>query len=174
LNNLNNEGVIRPVLFVGVILFSLFHVALVSVPAHANRGPLLKGDTTELAVVGADRGETLTHVTVRVVDTFLERYLGLSRYNRIDTGTGMWFVYDREDTRSFVMRDMRFPLNIVFVDNHRRITRIFRASVERERPLTHYRGRGQWVLEVPMGWSRRHNVTPGDRVVDLGRHRSGE
>jgi uncharacterized membrane protein (UPF0127 family) len=129
----------------------------------------LRSDTVELAVVD-HRGETLTTVRAFVSSTPIERYLGLSGTDRLDTGTGMWFEYPDADTRSFVMRDMRYPLDIVFVGDDGRINRIKSAPVESP-PLTKYMGWARWVLEVNAGWARRHGVTAGDSVAVLGRSR---
>jgi len=84
-------------------------------------------DTTVLTVT-SEQGETVTSVTAKIADRPLLRYLGLSGTDRLDTGTGMWFVYSAPDTRAFVMREMNYPIDIVFVDETRRITRIHSAA----------------------------------------------
>lgn len=133
-------------------------------PTHAT--DLLREDTAVVAVVN-EEGDTLDQLMVSISSTPLERYLGLSETERLDTGTGMWFVYPAPDTRAFVMRGMKYPLDIVFVDEARKITTIHSAPVEDTKPLTRYRGWGQWILEVPMGWAKQHGVKPGDRVLTL-------
>lgn len=120
-------------------------------------------DTTVLTVTNKE-GETVTTVTAKIADQPLLRYRGLSGTDRLDTGTGMWFVYSAADTRVFVMRDMNYPIDIVFVDGRRRIHQIHSAPVEDQTPLTRYAGWARWVLEVPYGWARRNRIRPGFTV----------
>lgn len=143
----------------GALVVFGFPFFVLSYPSHAAEGY----DTTVLAVT-SDKGETITWVTAKIADRPLLRYLGLSGTDRLDTGTGMWFVYARPDTRAFVMRDMNYPIDIIFVDQHRTITEIHSAPVEDTKPHTHYRGWARWVLEVPYHWARRNRVQPGDRI----------
>ncbi|MFB6352576.1 MAG: DUF192 domain-containing protein [Halobacteriales archaeon] len=119
-------------------------------------------DATTVTVVDAD-GTELGTVEVRVADTVRERYTGLSDTDSLGPNEGMLFVHDAEGRHAYVMRDMAFPIDIVFVGADRRITAIHHAEVE-EPPLTRYRGRGKWVLEVPYNWTVEHGVEVGDRI----------
>ena len=117
---------------------------------------------TTVAVDDED-GTTLGTVQVRVADTFRERYTGLSNTESLGPNEGMLFVHDEEGEHAYVMRDMAFPIDIVFVDANRTITAIHHAETE-SRPYTRYRGTGKYVLEVPYGWTTDHGVEVGDRV----------
>ena len=75
----------------------------------------------------------------------------------------MLFVHGDAGNYAYVMRDMAFPIDIVFIGPDRHITTIHHAEVE-EPPLTRYRGYARWVLEVPYRWTDRHGVAVGDRV----------
>lgn len=79
----------------------------------------------------------------------------------------MLFVYDKPSNHTFVMRDMDFGIDIVYVDAHRRITRIHRAPEppeDADGEEFRYPGYGQYVLEVNLGWTARHNISEGDRI----------
>lgn len=153
---------LRCVKYISICLGLLISI---SVAPEVEAADDLRGDTIRLAVVNQE-GETLTTVTAAVSSTPLERYLGLSGTDRLDTGTGMWFVYSKADTRTFVMRGMNYPLDIVFVNGQSRISEIISAPVETS-PLTHHSGWARWVLEVNRGWARRHQVSAGDSIVIL-------
>ena len=114
---------------------------------------LLDGDGTELATVDA-----------WVADTWSKQYTGLSDTDALDDGRGMLFVFDGEDDRAFVMRDMAFPLDMVFVAADGTITTIHHAPVESDGDLTQYTGRAKYVLEVPMGYTNETGVEVGDRI----------
>jgi uncharacterized membrane protein (UPF0127 family) len=80
----------------------------------------------------------------------------------------MLFVFDREGERTFVMRDMDFPLDIIFIGADGRITQIHHAPVPppntSEGELTPYRGQAKWVLEVQRGYTEQNNITTGNLV----------
>ena len=124
------------------------------------------GDATRVVVTDDDR--TLGAVTAAVADTRSERYRGLSETAALAPDEGMLFVFHGEARRSFVMREMSFGLDIVFVDADRRITAIHHAEPPSpetpESELRRYTGRAKWVLEVNRNWTTRHNVTVGDRM----------
>lgn len=127
--------------------------------------PPVTGPPTGTQVVVTDQhGATLGTVTVSVADTPTERYLGLSNTDPLGPDEGMWFVFDSEGDRAFVMRDMGYPLDIVFVGANGTITAIHHAPVPDGRPLKRYEGRAKWVLEVSEGWTTEHGVAVGDRV----------
>ncbi|SFR30443.1 MULTISPECIES: DUF192 domain-containing protein [Halorubrum] len=133
--------------------------------AAANPTLLITGyDTATVEAVDGETGETLATVEARVADGFVKRYVGLSATDDLDAGEGMLFVHADAAERAYVMRDMAFPLDIVFADANGTVTTIHEAAPE-SRPLTRYEGTGRYVLEVPRGWSERHGVEPGDRLV---------
>ena len=141
-------------------------LVLLAVAAVAATNPafLITGyDTTTVEAVD-DTGESLATVEARVADGFLKQYVGLSATDDLDAGEGMLFVHGDAAERAYVMRDMAFPIDIVFVDTDGTVTTIHEAAPE-SGSLTRYEGTGKYVLEVPRGWSERHGVDPGDRLV---------
>jgi uncharacterized membrane protein (UPF0127 family) len=113
--------------------------------------------------------EVLATVEVRVADTYEKRYTGLSDTESLEAGEGMLFVHQEEGQYAYVMRDMDFPLDIVFTDANGTITAIHHAPVPPEGTsgdeLTRYRGTGKYVLEVPMGYTNQTGIETGDRIV---------
>ncbi|GGN98660.1 DUF192 domain-containing protein [Haloarcula pellucida] len=134
------------------------------------------GTTTETAtqsenattVAVRDDAERLATVEVRIADTGPKRYLGLSNTTSLEPNEGMLFVHDEEGEYGYVMRDMDFPLDIIFVDANGTITTIHHAPLPpegtSESELKEYSGQGKYVLEVNRGWANRTGVTVGDRV----------
>lgn len=119
-------------------------------------------------VFRSQNGTELGRVDAMVADDRTERYTGLSDTEELDRDEGMVFVYRVTADRTFVMRDMDFPLDIVFVAGDGTITEIAHAPVEDDSELTQYTGRARWVVEVNRGWTTDHGVAVGDEVrVDL-------
>jgi len=114
-----------------------------------------------------DDGRVLGTVRVRIADTPQQRYVGLSETASLGPDEGMLFVHDEAATHAYVMRNMSFPLDILFVAPNGTITTIHHAPVppEGQSDLRRYEGDGQYVLEVNRGWTNRTGVSVGDRVA---------
>ena len=120
-------------------------------------------DTATVEAVDGETGESLATVEARVADGLAKQYVGLSATDELAADEGMLFVHDGAGEHAYVMRDMAFGLDIVFAAPNGTVTEIHEATPE-QRPYTRYRGTGQFVLEVPRGWSERNGVKPGDRL----------
>jgi len=87
---------------------------------------------------------------------------GLQAYNKLDPNRGLWFPFTTKRNASFHMGEVRFPIDIIFVDENK-INKIV-ASVKP-------RQMGCWssictdVLEVNGGWCVRNGISIGDEVV---------
>ncbi|EMA66369.1 hypothetical protein C461_12064 [Halorubrum aidingense JCM 13560] len=140
-------------------------VGIAVVAALATNPAVLVGDydTTTVEAVDGETNESLATVEVRIADGIAKRYVGLSATESIGPDEGMLFVHDEAGEYAYVMRDMAFAIDIVFVAPDGTVTEIHEAEPE-SRPLTEYRGTGRYVLEVPRGWSARNDVEPGDRI----------
>ena len=118
------------------------------------------------------RGQTLWVYDVWVADTGPERYQGLSGTESLPADTGLLFVYDQEAAdRAIVMREMHYPIDVVFIDGSGTVTTVRSATPEPGVPddeLTHYTGRARWILEVPHGTAERHAIVSGTSVRITG------
>lgn len=151
-------------------------VALAIVLAVGLGGPAIDStgdrgiDTSEATVTFTDEdGSTLGVVDVAVAENRTERYRGLSNTSPLEPDTGMLFVFESEANRSFVMRNMNYPIDMVFVGANGTVTAIHHAEVEENDDpgddLTRYRGRAKWVVEVPYQWTTDHGVEVGHTVT---------
>ncbi|AFK18209.1 DUF192 domain-containing protein [Haloferax mediterranei ATCC 33500] len=158
----------RTALFVAAVLVTVGSVVYLTNPALIP-GTASEYERTTLTVVDTETGETLTTVDARVADTYPKRYIGLSEAESLGANEGMWFIHDNTGTYAYAMRDMDFPLDIIFVAENGTITRIHHAETEpeatSEADLTRYRGTGKYVLEVPYGYTNRTEIDVGDRIV---------
>ncbi|WP_128904074.1 DUF192 domain-containing protein [Halorubrum amylolyticum] len=138
---------------------------LIAAAIAANPTLLIAGyDTATVEAVDGETGESLATVEARVADGLAKRYVGLSETDDLAADGGLLFVHGEAGEHAYVMRDMAFGLDIVFVAPNGTVTQIHEAAPD-SRPYTRYRGTGRYVLEVPRGWSERNGVEPGDRLV---------
>ena len=67
------------------------------------------------ALVTTTTGE---EIPVEVADTLKKRSLGLGKRASLKKGWGMLFVFEKRKPHRFWMKDMQFPLDIIWLDNH--------------------------------------------------------
>lgn len=114
-----------------------------------------------------ESGTALGSVTAAIADTGDLRFTGLSDTESLPEDRGMLFVYDSVGSREYVMREMDFPIDIVYVDGEKRITKIHHAPApgpneDGESEEFTFPGRGQYVLEVNYNWTTERGIETGD------------
>lgn len=125
-------------------------------------------EETEIRITDGG-GDPLGSVTAAIADTDSTRYLGLSDTNCLPSDRGMLFVYQEPQSLTFVMRDMEFGLDIVYIGEDGVITSIQHAGPPAEgesgeEQKHQYPGEGQFVLEVNRGWTTARGIEAGDSV----------
>ncbi|WP_394324819.1 MULTISPECIES: DUF192 domain-containing protein [Halomicrobium] len=103
-------------------------------------------------------------VSVAIADNSSERITGLSDTESLAVDEGMLFVFPEIGEHAFVMREMSFPLDIVYVAANGTVTRIHHAPVPEGEYERRYPGEGKYVLEVNRGWTNETGVSVGDRL----------
>ena len=108
-------------------------------------------------------------LSVLVADDALEQYQGLSDRESLYPYGGMLFVFNSTSPRTFVMRRMRFPLDIIWVDGDKIVDVASNLPPEFDRSeveLTRYSGQApaDKVLEVPAGFADTYRIKAGDKI----------
>lgn len=110
-------------------------------------------------------------VTAELARSVSEQTRGLSGRPGLTAGRGMLFVYADARPVGIWMKDMRFPLDILWIRDGR-IVRIEANAppLQAAGPERVYTATAHLVLEVPAGFAAREKIRVGDRVkVDLTR-----
>lgn len=102
-------------------------------------------------------------VRAEVAATAGEREEGLMYREELADGTGMLFVFESEEIRSFWMKNTFVPLDIAYLDSSMRIVDIKRMEPEVE-DLYESSDPAMFALEVPQGWFEDHGIEEGDRA----------
>lgn len=124
-------------------------------------------DTTEVTLIDNETEQAVIEAERAVSPG--EKYTGLSKYDTLANGSGMIFIHDTEQTQTYVMRNMNFSIDMVFIDNDCTITTIHSAdkpapNENGEEQHHRYSGLAKYILEVPEGYATKH-VTKGDSVT---------
>ncbi len=127
------------------------------------------------ALTGADRSEygnpftwiQLGQVKVKaeVVYSPEKLYLGLGRRPSLPEGRGMLFVMPARVIQEFCMRDMRFPIDFIWLVPGRVAGITKNAPFEDQQACYASPEPVNYVLEVPAGFCDRHGLKVGDTAT---------
>lgn len=105
---------------------------------------------------------------VMVAKTDKEKQIGLSNKKQIAKDQGMIFIFDNSDLYSFWMKNMEFPIDIVYINGNQVTTVISNAKVPNSNTnLTIYQpeDKSDKVLEINAGLSNKYNIKKGSTVT---------
>ncbi|MEQ1561516.1 MAG: DUF192 domain-containing protein, partial [Nitrospira sp.] len=104
--------------------------------------------------------------SVEVAKTEAELKKGLSGHKPLLDNEGMIFLFDREDTYGFWMRDMLFPIDIIWLTKDWKITHIENSIAPETYPKVYSSTfPSKYVLEVSAGTAERLGWEIGDAVL---------
>jgi uncharacterized membrane protein (UPF0127 family) len=103
-------------------------------------------------------------VLCAVADDRAERSLGLQGRESLAAGEGMLFVFDGVTERTFAMKDVSFPIDVVFVGTDMLISAIEPLDPGDTRLVTSP-GPCPYVVELSQGWAADQGIAIGDALV---------
>lgn len=138
-----------------LILSLLFSVTLLS----CNQPKL---PTTTLTITKAD--SSTVEVVAEIAKKAEDRNHGYMERKVIPDGTGMIFVFEKDQILSFWMKNTPHPLSIAYIDSKGKIRNIYDMtpfSISSIVSTVSVR----YALEVPQGWYEKNNVKEGDYII---------
>jgi hypothetical protein len=116
-------------------------------------------------------GDGLASVKAEVAASPLARMRGLSGHAPLGPDEGMLFLFSSSQKYSFWMKDMKFPIDIIWIDGTRivDITEDVPApSGQGALPTFRPKQAANAVLEVNAGYARQHGLAAGLTVSVVG------
>lgn len=105
-------------------------------------------------------GTTIT-ISAEIAKTNEDRARGYMERKNIPEGTGMLFVFERDQVLSFWMKNTPTPLSIAYIDSKGKIRDIFHMEpycLDSIISTVSVR----YALEVPQGWFEKNGIKKGD------------
>ena len=103
-------------------------------------------------------------VKAEIAEKTEDRNHGYMERKIIPDGTGMLFVFDKDQILSFWMKNTPHPLSIAYIDSKGKIRNIY--------DMTPYSLSSiistvsvRYALEVPQCWYKKNGITEGDTVI---------
>jgi uncharacterized membrane protein (UPF0127 family) len=101
-----------------------------------------------------------------LAQTSEEQAVGLAKYKQIDVNQGMLFLFSKPGYYSFWMKDMHFPIDIIFISGNK-VVDVFEnvpVSPNDNLPVYATKTRADKVLEINSGLSKKYNIEIGNTV----------
>lgn len=102
-----------------------------------------------------------------IADSDIERSQGLMFRENLAEGKGMLFIFEEENDHGFWMKNMRFPLDIIWIGANKKVVDIIKEAFPCQRePCISYapEAKAKYVLEVPAGFIENNNIGIGDKI----------
>ena len=106
---------------------------------------------------------TTISVKAELAITPEERTHGFMERKTIPDGTGMLFIFEKDQILSFWMKNTPHPLSLAYIDSRGKIRNIYNMkpfSLESIESTVSVR----YALEVPQGWFDKNNIKIGDSI----------
>lgn len=140
------------------LFFSLFLFAFITLASCKSQ----KLPVKEVKIIRQDGTEFI--VKAEIAEKAEDRKQGFMERKVIPDGTGMLFIFERDQILSFWMHNTPHPLSIAYIDSKGKIRNLYDMNpYSRESILSTVSVR--YALEVPQGWFKKNGITEGDTVL---------
>ena len=103
---------------------------------------------------------------VEIADTSYLQMKGLSGHKPLAENQGMFFVFPDQSIHSFWMKDMLFPLDIIWISQDLKISHIEKNLSPETYPTAYGTSTlSQYVLEISAGLTEKYNIKIGDSII---------
>jgi len=105
-------------------------------------------------------------IEVQVAATVEEQIQGLSGRESLPSDEGLLFVYESSGFQKFWMKDMNFPIDIIWIGEDKTVVDITEDLHPETYPRTFSPAQpAQYVLEVNAGYTQEQGIIAGDYVT---------
>jgi len=155
-------------IFLLIILFTIFFIVYSKFDRKDKSGLNIGVVNNKTICEEYKKGKITTgsvSLIVDMADDYCKKTLGLSGRTSLD-GEGMLFVFEESGNYGFWMKDMNFPIDILWIDDTFTI-----MGIEKEvSPDTYPKSFGEkflakYVLEVPSQYSDKNKINVGDKII---------
>ena len=105
-------------------------------------------------------------IQCEVAQTFIQKTKGLMDRDELSKDKGMLFIFLFPWIRTFWMKNVKIPLDIIFINKDKKIIKIYQAPVEKRIAYRLYWSRGfcKYVIETNMGFCKKNGIVINDKI----------
>lgn len=120
----------------------------------------------ETKIVFYNKNKKLATINCEIARTVFEKMKGLMNRTYLPSDSGMLFQFLLPGIRFFWMKNVKIPLDIIFVNRHLEIISIYEAPVKKGFFYKNYWSKGfcKYVIETNIGFCKKNNIKSGDKI----------
>ena len=118
----------------------------------------------ELSLYKAANDSLIVKLDIEIADTDYDIQTGLMYRNSMQDDRGMLFVFPAMSQRYFYMRNTKFPLDLIFIDDKKRVVSFQENAKPFDESSLPSEVPAQYVLEVNAGLTEKWTLDVGDRM----------
>ena len=101
-----------------------------------------------------------------LAETSQDQAIGLAKYSHLEQNQGMLFLFEKSDYYSFWMKDMKFPIDIIFIQDNKVVDVFNKVPVAPNENLPVYttRTKANKVLEISAGLANKYGIKIGSEI----------
>ena len=140
-------------IFISLLLF--FATSFISCSSQK------KLPTKDITIFRSDNSTII--VNAEIAEKTADRNFGFMERKTIPDGTGMIFIFEKDQILSFWMKNTPHPLSIAYIDSKGTIRNIFDMTPYSQASIVSTVS-VRYALEVPQGWYEKNNIKVGDKI----------
>ena len=162
------KGKVTLTIILLTILFVVFFVIYIKFYDEETHSSISKVNTYETVCGKYEKGEIKFGqkiLSVNIADDDCKKTLGLSGDISLND-EGMIFIFEKAGNYGFWMKDMNFPLDILWFDDNFKVVGIEKDLATSTYPKSFgVKYFAKYVLEVSAGYSQKNNIKVADKII---------
>jgi uncharacterized membrane protein (UPF0127 family) len=118
----------------------------------------------ELWFLNEESKDTIQHITIEIADNQEQRAQGMMYRTSMEEEQGMLFIHDYPEVQSYWMKNVKVPLDIIYVGENKQIVTIYQGVMPYSQKTIPSTAEALYVVEVNAGFTGRHNIEEGDFI----------
>jgi uncharacterized membrane protein (UPF0127 family) len=112
-----------------------------------------------------ENNQEIVTIAVEIMDDEAERALGLMYRDSLPQQSGMLFLFPMEAPMAFWMKNTRFSLDIIYINENKEVVDIAKGTIPYSLEQVPSRLPAQYVVEVPAGFTDKYGIRIGDYLI---------
>jgi uncharacterized membrane protein (UPF0127 family) len=108
--------------------------------------------------------EHTKNIVVEIAETSEEQSVGLMNRDQLTYDQGMFFIFNKPGIQLMWMKNVNFPLDMIFIDTRQLILNIEANTEPRTSTLYESKGLCKYVVEVLGGFCEKFKVDKGQKI----------
>jgi len=119
----------------------------------------------DLQLLKGNNDSIIKTLDLEIADDDYQTQTGLMYRSSMEDHQAMLFIFEKEQPRSFYMKNTEFSIDIIFINKDKEIVNIHKSAKPYDKTSLPSEGPILYVLEINAGLSEQWNLVKGDKIT---------